>query len=223
MNDHVIVVDDFLDDPEAVRRFALSIDYVPAWGSWRGQHSLERHPDTKEALFEISRLVSDCMPNWTEIDESYRYWKKASAGGFATMMEGDEGVVHAHRRSGDWAAVIYLSKREDCWSRDGTIFLQHKRTGIDRISRTRPPTVEERIAIEDFAQADAWIPTSAVPMRFNRLTLFDSSYIHCASRGFGTDLESCRLIQVFNFCSPEDGNERSELRCPPASFRASSS
>src|SRR5204863_3423905 len=62
------VVDDFLDDPDEVRAFALEAEYVPAWGSWQGLHSLQRHPRTRETLFRMAELVSSRPPNWEELD-----------------------------------------------------------------------------------------------------------------------------------------------------------
>jgi hypothetical protein len=196
----LVVVDNFLDDPDEVRAFALKAEYVPAWGSWQGLHSLERHPGTREVLFQIAALVSSRSPNWDEIDASYQYWKKASCGGFAAMFSGDEGVIHAHRRSGDWAGVVYLSTPEDCRDRPGTVFFRHRATGLNRITRADELEEPEEAALADCRDARAWTELGAVPMGYNRLVLFDSRYFHSASAGFGADLASCRLIQVFNFC-----------------------
>jgi len=198
--DGVIVVDDVWDDPDEVRAFALSSTLVPAWGSWDGLHSLERHPRTEEMLFRIAKLVSPGRPNWEELDASYQYWKKASCGGFAVMSDGNEGVIHAHRRSGDWAGVIYLSRPEDCYGRPGTVFYRHTRTGLERIRHAAELNEQEQTALADCRDSAAWTETASVPMVYNRLALFDSRYFHGASPGFGNDLVSSRLIQVFNFC-----------------------
>lgn len=192
------VLDDFHDDPDEVRAFALSCEYVTAWGSWSGLHSLERALDTKTSLFRIAALVSRKSPNWEEIDASYNFWKKAACGSFAASFESQSGVIHAHRRSGDWAGVIYMSRQADCEGRQGTIFYRHKETGLESVSQVDEEII--RRVSEDARNVAAWEITRIVPMQYNRLVVFDSRYLHSASPGFGSRIDNCRLIQVFNFC-----------------------
>lgn len=201
----VRIIDGFYSDPVKIRDGALASTWVDAWGSWNGLHSLERAPETQEQLFRIAALISSAEPNWEELDASYRYWNKASCGGFAAMFESQTGVIHAHRRSGDWAGVVYLSLPEHSDGRDGTLFYRHRDTGLECYDN--PDSADFQKALADAEQSDAWELIEAVPMRFNRLVLFDSHYFHGASAGFGSSLADCRLIQVFNF-SFLPGSER---------------
>jgi hypothetical protein len=196
----LVVVDDFYDDPDAIRAFAVDTPYIEAWGSWEGVHSRARHPDT-EALRRMAALVDpEREPNWAELDASYRFWRKASCGGFAGMLTGDRGVLHAHRRSGDWAGVVYLSRPEDCAGRPGTRFFRHAELGLERVEDAAAITEREERAIADCAHPERWVEVHDVPLAYNRLVLFDSRFFHAASDGFGDDVASCRLVQVFNFC-----------------------
>lgn len=198
----IVVVDDFLSDPDEVRAFAIRAEYVPAWGSWDGFHTMARHPNTKDELYAMASLVSGNEPNWAEIDASYQFWHKASAGGFALMLGGAAGVLHAHRRSGEWAGVVYLSTPQDCSGRKGTIFFRHRDTGLEQVSGVDPPLAEEKRALDDGGVSSAWAELEASEMKYNRLILFDSRRFHAASSGFGTDASNGRLIQVFNFSFP---------------------
>lgn len=193
----VRIVDDFYSNPLAIREFALSCRYIKAWGSWSGMHSLERTSDTKQQLFRITSLISDRLPNWEKLDAAYQYWKKPSCGGFATLCLGENGVIHAHRRSGDWAGVVYLSNPDQCDGREGTIFYRHKSTALDSYTDEDDPSFQKALA--DANDTTAWEVMEAIPMRFNRLVLFDSHVFHGASPGFGSSISDCRLIQVFNF------------------------
>jgi hypothetical protein len=193
-------VDSFYETPETVREFALGSEYVPAWGSWDGLHSLERARDTRERLFQIAGLVSPSPPNWEEIDASYRFWRKAACGGFAALFNGQFGVTHSHRRSGDWAGVVYMSLPEHCAGRSGTQFYRHRKTGLELLDGTECEEAVERIR-SDARNFDAWEETHSVPMAFNRLVVFDSRYFHRPSPGFGNTIADCRLVQVFNFCT----------------------
>jgi hypothetical protein len=192
-----IVVDSFYDDPDEVREFALSCTFTQAVGSWVGLHSYERAPNTKETLFRIAALLSDDLPNWDEIDRSYQFWRKAACGGFATLFSGQEGIIHAHRRSGDWAAVVFLAKPEDCDGRDGTRFFRHAGTG--RTHSCGPDDEVFREALADARNDERWELVDVVPMKYNRLVLFDSRFFHAPSPGFGRSVPDCRLTQVFNF------------------------
>lgn len=191
------IVDGFYTDPMAVRTAALNSTWVEAWGSWSGLHSLERAPNTKDQLFLMSAMVSERQPNWEELDASYQYWKKASCGGFAAMLAGQAGIIHAHRRSGDWAGVVYLSLPDECEGKDGTIFYRHRATKLALYLDAADPAFQ--VALSDAKTPQAWEVMHVVPMRFNRLILFNSHYFHGASDGFGNSLGDCRLTQVFNF------------------------
>jgi hypothetical protein len=193
----VRIVDGFYSDPLTVRDFALHCEYVNAWGSWSGLHSLERVPDTRKHLLRISALISDRLPNWEELDAAYQFWKKASCGGFATLFAGQDGVIHAHRRSGDWAGVVYLSEPHQCEGREGTVFYRHRATRLECYTDEEDPAFQRACA--DARNPEAWEVTQVISMRFNRLVLFDSHFFHGASPGFGTSIPDCRLIQVFNF------------------------
>jgi Family of unknown function (DUF6445) len=194
----MLVVDDFYEDPERVREVALRSEYRDPIGSWNGLHSAERAPDTRETLFRIAALVSDSAPNWEEIEASYQFWHRVACGGFATLFEGEHGIVHSHRRSGDFAGVVYMSRPEDCAGRDGTLFYRHGESGLEAFEGDEddPRFVAAKA---DAADLSKWEVTAASEMVFNRLIVFDSRYFHAPSHGFGKSIEDGRLTQVFNF------------------------
>lgn len=202
MERKIIVVDNFYEFPEEVRAFALNCEYTEPMGSWMGLHSFLRHPSTKDSLFRIAKMVSDLPPNWEEIDASYQFWRKAACGGFATLFDGQKGIIHSHRRSGDWAGVLYLSNPEHCVGRDGTLFFRHTETGLEYFNGHEDDENFQK-AKRDARDYSCWELVESIEMQYNRLVLFDSRFFHAPSVGFGENPTNCRLIQVFNFVIPE--------------------
>jgi len=191
------VFDDFYEDPHEVRSFALKCEFAaPFTGSWNGTHSLQCHPDTKVTFERLaSYLPADGETNWDEIETSYRFWGRPSAGVFALLLAGQHDSVHAHKRTGRWAAVTYLSDPSACEGRDGLRLFRHRATGATNcIGASRAMLENFR---RDGADRTAWEQVARIGMRFNRSVLFDGRYFHAASEGFGRDAATGRLTQLF--------------------------
>jgi uncharacterized protein DUF6445 len=190
------VVDDYYPDPLAVRKFALECTFEPPFtGQWKGLHSLQRHPDTRRVFFDIAeRLPVDGEANWADIEASYAFWGRPSAGMFALLLDGQTDNVHFHQRSGAWAAVCYLSLPEDCQA--GIGFYRHETTG--RTSSHESTQEERELFRADAHDREKWTRITTVEMAFNRLVIFDGRYFHAADDGFGAGPSDGRLAQLFN-------------------------
>jgi hypothetical protein len=142
------------------------------------------------------QIPSEGLPTWDEVETSFRFWGRPSAGMFALLLEGQTDTVHFHRRSGRWAGVCYLTPPELVGARDGVVFYRHRPTGATHC----PLDGQNDVARyrEDASVADRWERLSAVEMAFNRMVIFDGRYFHAASPGFGTEAASARLTQLFN-------------------------
>lgn len=195
---NIQVQDEFYTDPYSVRNFALSCDFSRAEsGTWNGYHSLQRHPQTKEVFFKIARMISEeKTPNWDDIETSFQFWGKPTAGMFALLLESQSDTVHFHRRSGTWAGVCYLTLPDHCNSRLGVSFYRHKATGLETCRGAAPAQILQ--LRQDASDRTKWEEIYSVPMLFNRMVIFDGRYFHAASDGFGHTVDDGRLTQLFN-------------------------
>ena len=194
----LLKIDNYYDNPYSIRNYALSCDFEePFTGTWNGFHSKQRHPDTKDIFFDIAkRIPANGKPNWDEIESSFQFWGRPSAGIFALLLEGQSDTVHFHRRTGTWAGVCYLSQPQNCEGRRGVTFYRHKETGI---TSCKDATTEQiNIFRRDAKNQDCWEEIRCVDMVFNRMVIFDGRYFHAASDGFGKVASEGRLAQLFN-------------------------
>ena len=103
MDRNLIVIDNFLDDPDRIRFHALSLDFdriqksVPGVRSHRLGGDLQKEVETKLKTALGGEIVWD----WTQ--DSYC---------FQSCQEGTETWVHVDSQGesqGEWAAVLYLT------------------------------------------------------------------------------------------------------------------
>ena len=113
------VVDDFYSDPDAIREYALTLDYhfSDYHRGRRTEHQFEI-PGTKEAFESIMGMK---ITNWME---TY-----GMCGRFQHCTCEDALVYHADMQR--WAATVYLTP--DAPYECGTSLLAHKETGIRHV------------------------------------------------------------------------------------------
>jgi len=195
---HLIIIDDFLRDPEAVRQKALGLTYKVE-GRYPGLNSVEKL--NIEGLDEIvSRLVYEPVrAPWT------RDFSHASC---RLSLASDNGKpARIHIDQSHWSGLLYLSRPEDC--RGGTEFYRHIPTNTDHLPLTPQALkdagfssyeeLRQKILDEDALDRSKWELTMTVPMRFNRLVLLQPQYWHTSGPGFGDSLENGRLIYLMFF------------------------
>jgi hypothetical protein len=193
----LVIVDDFLSDPDALRAHALGLEYPDLKGYFPGRNSLQRIEIPGMAQFASQMVGEPLVP----VDPPQSHGK------FRITLARDPRRGAVHVDASQWSAILYLTKPEDC--RGGTEFFRHKATGLDRV----PPTeVEARAAgfasVDDAVQKTisvdgnrraAWEKTMDVPMRYNRLVFLRPWLFHTAGPGFGDSLENGRLIYLMFF------------------------
>ena len=118
---HVIVIDDFLRNPDEVRQRALGLTYQVG-GRYPGLNSSEKI--TIEGLDQIvSHLVYEPVrAPWTE-DFSHGSCR-------ASLASHNDKPARIHIDQSHWSGILYLSRNED--SSGGTDFFRHLRTDTDR-------------------------------------------------------------------------------------------
>jgi len=193
----VLVVDEFLDNANAFRSHALSLDYPPLQGAFPGRNSLQRIN-----LDRIADVVSALVGEPLVVPDPPQSHAKARL-----TLAADKGRGKVHIDSSHWSGILYLSRPEDCFG--GTEFFRHRATGLDRFPVTREEL--DQAGFADFAEAHrvlieqdgnddaAWELTMTVPMQFNRLLLLRPWLFHTAGPGFGSSPENARLVYLLFF------------------------
>jgi len=186
-NKRVHVVDDFFQDPYAVREFALQQEFFDDEG-YIGNRTRKQLfiPGTREAFEEIMGIK---IKGWSVNDDLHRYGMN---GRFQYNLSGQPLVYHCDLQK--WAAMIYLTPNAPVES--GTRFLVHKKTGIRHNS---DPNILDCFNHGTFLDPTKYEPVDVVGNVFNRLVIFDGGLIHAASGYFGDKKENCRLWQMFFF------------------------
>jgi hypothetical protein len=199
----LLVIDDFLADPDVLRRRALELAYDRP-GHFPGRSSTEkiRLPGLTPM---ISQLVRENLHTPWSPDYAHQSCRLALA------TDDEPGRVHID--TSHWTGVLSLARNED--SSGGTEFFRHRRTGLDHF----PLTPEELAAAgydsyealdRDILQKDAldrsrWETLLSVPLRYNRLILLQPYYWHTAGPGFGTSAENGRLVYLMFFNRVPEG------------------
>ena len=201
----LIIIDDFFDDPLAVRNMALALEY----------EAKNKQTNNYPGRVSVAPLALPLLDG--QISEILQ-----------TKVTGAEGTVHGHCRItlGDdrgrsgvhadptlYSGILYLSLPEHC--RGGTEFFRHRRTGLERIptdiiqlARTGYADVSDLVndvINKDTLSPSKWERTLRVPMRFNRLILFNPRLFHNSGEAFGKTMETGRLVQLLFFDMASEG------------------
>lgn len=197
MLNNLMVVDDFLDSVDQLRKAALQLHYPDIQGQFPGRNSQQRI--NLEGLSEqVSLLVGEPV---IPIDPP------ESHGKCRLTLAADKGRGKVHIDHAYWSGILYLSRPEDC--RGGTDFFRHISTQTDRAPLSRQDLaqmgyddfdkVHHDLIERDGTDDSKWEPTMTVPMRYNRLVLLRPWLWHTAGPGFGQTIEDGRLVYLMFF------------------------
>ena len=199
----LIIVDDFLDNPRALREAALRLTYPAGENMFPGRNSVERiNLDGLSA--QVSRLVGEPVQPMPPTQ---------AHGKCRITLAGDVGRAKVHVDTAHWSGILYLSEPRDC--RGGTEFFRHLPTDSDRApyndaearAMGYPSAREATAAIleRDSTDYGKWEMTMRLPMRFNRLVLLRPWLWHTAGEAFGDTIENGRLVYLMFFASAARG------------------
>ena len=189
MDLNFIIIDNFLDDPDRVRRDALSLDFdliqesvpgVRTSAALVGDHQTE--VETKLKTIFGGEIVWD----WTQ-DSFY----------FQSCQEGTKTWIHkdSHKEGqGEWTGVLYLTPNPNHDSGTACYLSKEKCYQYYLDHDMNPTTAAEEFnhnAILDMGSGNV----------YNRLVLYRGKYLDHSSilPGFGDTLETSRLTQTFWF------------------------
>jgi hypothetical protein len=191
MNKRFWVVDNFYEDPDAVRKFALEQTYYPGEGAvghrTRKQYFIE---GVKEKFEEIIQMKIK--------SEGEHCWNTPGINGrFQYCEAGTIRVVHCDEQQ--YAGLIFLTPNAPpvC----GTTFFRHKGTGRRHSEEIDWASGEggQVFPGDTFKDLTRYEPVDVVGNVYNRCVIFDGHLIHSATEYFGSNQNNCRLHQMFFF------------------------
>ncbi len=201
MNNLISVFDDFYDNPEIVRDYALKREYSVV-GNYPGkrdrdnsllnEYSANNHNLGVKKFFEsyFGRTVS----GW---DGSYNGAFQYVTSDETTWIHKDSSHHFSH------AALIFLHPSPPPGDY-GTSFFKHKSS--DTYMSTGDDLVDDEI-MNDGNDNTKWSLVDYIGYKYNRLVIYDSRLWHAANNYFGDTLKNSRLFQCFFFKVENDGLE----------------
>jgi hypothetical protein len=176
-NCNIIVIDNFYKNPLEVRNFALNEEYTVS-GNYPGKRT--RSFANKELKETIEKFVSPFNEKLTDFPMEQNSYN----GSFQYATSRQRSWIHVDQHN-TWGGVLFLTP--DAPVNSGTAFYKLKSEySEDDISKYS----------QDLSK---WELVDQVGNVFNRLVLFNSKRYHMSMDYFGTELNDCRLFQVFFF------------------------
>ena len=181
----IVVVDNFLENPDEVRELALSMsDEYKKRGSVGIRSKPYPYGEIYRPIFEKLLGIKTDDSEWAGNGGTHGcyQWSPAETGQ----------VVHCDAT--DWAGIIFLSP--DAPPRTGTWLMKHKETG----KKMRQEGLED-VFIGNQAQWDThpFEKIDDIANVYNRLILWNGRHLHTAGSYFGESIDNSRLYQVFFF------------------------
>ena len=187
-----LVVDNFYDDPHAVREFALKQKFKANKKYHKGSRTEQRFLCEKTHK-KFEGLLNKKIPDW------YAH----GVNGVFQYCTAEDAVVY-HCDSQTYAGTIYLTP--DAPPQCGTSFFRSKHNKLMKVTEndaTRLGKSQLELDQEIFENGHYdktnFELVDVVGNVFNRLVLWDAQIIHAASEYFGNDKTNSRLFHLFFF------------------------
>jgi len=184
MKTNIIVVDDFYNNPDEVRSFALSQNF-DVKGNYPGFR-------TKEFLSKgIADTISELVKPFSG---KFLGFSKMYSGSFQIATAKDRTWIHADSNN-KWAGVCYLTPNAP--HTGGTGLFRHKRTGTyEQAQLLKLPKDQQKIEALDYTK---WDLVDVIGNKYNRLVMYRGDLFHASLDYFGDTKENGRLFQLFFF------------------------
>lgn len=188
-----VVVDDFYENPDAIREFALGLDYFPS-GNHKGKRT-----DARLILDGTKEAIEALMHRKIKDDG----WNYGYNGVFQYCVAEDSLVYHCDSQT--FAAIVFLTP--DAPPETGTSFFRSKKNGlwkapteedVARLGKDESTLLYEMFEGE-FYDSTRWDLVDKIGNRYNRLVVFDAQTVHAASAYFGSNINNSRLFHMFFF------------------------
>jgi hypothetical protein len=181
MKKRLFVIDNFYEDPNKIREFALSVEFAEDNRWYKGKRSTQayRFPGIKESFESI-------------LGEKINVWDEHQFNGCFQITTAEDFQVYHHDLQ-KWAAIIYLTP--DAPLESGTRLHRSKLTGARHAD---DETINGSFA-GGFYDSTKFDVVDNAGNVYNRLIIMDARCIHSAGAYFGNDSNTGRLIHLFFF------------------------
>ena len=182
--DSIVIKDDFYDQPDEVRKLALSKSYnEPPPDTPRLAVTAVCNDSEARAMAELLQpyVPRDDNNDIVSINILFRY-----------TLANAQKKVFCHVDGCSYAGLLYLSKPEDCAG--GTTIYRHKSTGDEIYDKAHKH-------LYNFRDASQWEIITEIEMVYNRLVMYPGQLFHSITPiFFGDTIDNARLTQnVFMF------------------------
>ncbi len=176
------IVDNFLEDPDEIRRIALSCEYLgcnehPLGGVWPGIRSDILNNVMPDGRFD--KVINQVL-------DIFACKGQYSIQSYFQICDPSDGSSWVHQDIGvDYASILYLSPNPPKSS--GTLLYRPVSTGYDPYNTTKKSN---------------FIVDEVIDNKYNRLAIYDAEEFHSSANYFGDkikDLSSARLTIVSFF------------------------
>lgn len=191
-NKDLVVVENFYNEPDMIRDFAINhLSYQPS-GYHKGQRSTQRFilDGTKEIFEEIlGRRI-------------YNWFEPAYANGVFQFCTKEDPIVY-HVDTQMYAAIVFLSP--DAPLNSGTATYKSKLTRATRFENNEMDSESFRTTFSgggnelNFYDNSTFEIVDKVSNVYNRLVMWDAKTIHAATEYYGTDINNSRFFHLFFF------------------------
>ena len=187
------IIDNFYDNADEVRAYALTKDFGVK-GNYPGHRTA---PDLNDGVRDYISSHIEPMNGkilWPDPHDIESY-----CGSFQYTTARDRTWIHADSGT-TWAGVLYLTP--DAPLSGGTGLFRHKATGLCTLPRFENGDIDEELLTkiyEDAQDMTKWEMTDRIANVYNRLVIYRGDYFHASLDYFGKDIYDGRLFQTFFF------------------------
>ena len=192
MRTNLIIVDDFYNNVDEVRKFALSQSF-DVKGNYPGVRTgCLINDSTRENIQKIVEPHGGKIVDWLESDEYTGSFQMATSRERTWVHSDNVNNSYVHDSPNYWGGVLYLNP--DAPLEGGTSFYRSK------VNKSIYNHNYDHLASDVYSQdMTKWDIATEVKNIYNRLILFRGDQWHSSSTYFGHDDETGRLTQVFFF------------------------
>lgn len=178
MRTNVIITDNFYNNPDQVREYALTLPF-DVTGNYPGARTKSTlNESTKSGIQQILEPFAGKVVKWGDGD--------GYSGSFQLTTKYEKSWVHTDKYN-SWAGVLYLTPNAPVTGG----------TGLFRYKETKAFYEDERDYTGETQDMDKWELVDRIGNVYNRLILYRSDIFHTSLDYFGEGPIDGRLFQVF--------------------------
>lgn len=178
----IVVIDDYLEDPDSVRRLAMSFPYVES-EYHKGRRTPQQFLSTV-SKDDFGKLLHRKITKWQD---------HGMNGKFQICLAGEQIVYHSDYQS--HAGILFLTP--DAPMECGLSLYKSKTTGLRKMPEDG--SLQQTMYDGKLLDRTAWEEVDRIGNLYNRLVLWEGTLVHAPSGYFGNNLQNGRLFQIFFF------------------------